>query len=86
MKIPNFIYEKALDENGYWTKPWQSLWEQLFLNMQNDLSDEGFVMPSQNDTNILLLTQMRNGTIIYDSTNDEFKGKVGGIVKTFTLT
>jgi hypothetical protein len=46
MDVPNFLPERVIDENGYWTEPWKSLMEQLLQNMQTDLGNEGFVNPS----------------------------------------
>ncbi len=86
MNIPSFVNDKVVDENGYWTPQWQNVILQLMQLMQQNLSDEGFVMPSQSTANINLLTKSSNGTVLYDSTTDEFKGRVGGVFKTFTLT
>ena len=94
VNIPTFVQEKPLDENGNWSKPWQQLWEQLLQNMQQSISDEGFLIPSQTTANIAVIIAinpetgtpfMSPGTIIYDSTTDEFKGMVGTTLKTFTL-
>lgn len=90
MKIPTYVQDKLVElegkDAGYITKQWSNLVSQLLQVMQQSLSDEGFQIPNQPTTNIVQLTNMSNGTIIYDSTTDQFKGMVGGTLKTFTLT
>ena len=54
--------------------------------MNQSLSNEGIVIPPQTASNIALLTQSMNGTIIYNSDANSFQGKLGGVFKTFTLT
>lgn len=46
MNVPNFLPEQVIDKNGYWAEPWKSLMEQLLQNMQTDLGNEGFKIPS----------------------------------------
>jgi hypothetical protein len=46
MEIPVFTYGKAVKEDGAWTDQWLSTLSQLFTNMQQDLSNEGYVIPS----------------------------------------
>jgi hypothetical protein len=83
--VPTLIQSKIVDEQGYLTPEWQYLFMQLLQVMQQSLSNEGFTIPPQTTVDIALLTDMVNGTIIYDSTTDNFKGMKGGSLKTFTL-
>lgn len=46
MYIPTIPHEKAVDEDGVFTKPWSNYVEQQAQNMQLCLSDEGYVIPS----------------------------------------
>lgn len=83
MKIPNFINERFVDKDGYLTKPWQHTLEQLFKELQTQMSDEGHVAPSQSATNITLLDGdvTKKGALIYDETNDKLKVNVAGTIK-----
>lgn len=91
MKIPNLtstpVVEKKPDGNYYFTSYAQQLFAQLFKEMQDNLSDEGFKPPKQPTATIVQLnTALSTGAILYDSKTDEFKGNVAGTFKTFTLT
>lgn len=92
MLVPTMVFDKVVDENGYLTEPWQLLFSYLLTQMQTNLGEEGFVMPSQDDDTITtILTSPTPGTILYDTTNNEFKGAVQTspttvVFKTFTLT
>ena len=84
MKIPNFLDIRLVDEKGFITDEWRQILEQLFQQLQKNVGDEGFVVSSQTATNIALLNLV-NGTIIYDSTSNEFKGMKAGTLQKFTL-
>jgi hypothetical protein len=86
MLVPSFPVEKVIDDKGYLTPAWRTFFEQLLQNMNQSLSNEGIVIPPQTASNIALLTQSMNGTIIYNSDANSFQGKLGGVFKTFTLT
>lgn len=86
MLVPTLVQQQVVDEKGFLTPQWRQFFEQLLQNMQQSLSDEGFLIPPQSAANIALLTDSPNGTIIYDETNNEFKGKKAGSFMTFTLT
>jgi len=90
MIIPNFEYTKLVDENGYLTPQWQSIFQQLITALQTNLSDEGFLPPQQPTTNIATLQTRFNassapsnyfGDLIYDSTTDELKVNIAGTFK-----
>jgi hypothetical protein len=87
---------QVVDENGTLTIPWQLFFDQLIFALQTNLKPEGFVMPPVTAANIAMLgnTSASIGNILYDSTNNLFKGielvtlgpPVVTITKTFTLT
>lgn len=80
-------YEKMLDDKGMISDVWASFFDQLILSLQTNLKPEGFVIPQQSASNITLLTATASiANIIYDSTNNAFKGNIAGTWKTFTLT
>lgn len=65
---------------------WYGLFSQLNTQMMSNLSNEGFVPPSQPAANIALLTQSKNGTLVYDSDNDLMKVNINGTFKTITTS
>lgn len=74
MNVPNFIHDKFVDENGYLTDGWRLFFNQLINEMNENLSQEGIVMPSQTTANAdIIKTDALNGTILYDSTTNELK-------------
>jgi hypothetical protein len=82
---------KLVDENGEITPLWKKYFEDNTQALQSNYSPEGLAAPQQSASNIALLTGTQStGRILYDSTNNLFKGNVivGGVNvwKTFTLT
>jgi hypothetical protein len=86
MQIPAFENVKFVDEKGMLTPTAEQMLKLLFQQLIMNVGEEGFVLPQQTDASIALLTNSANGTILYDSTTDQFKGLVAGVFKTFTLT
>lgn len=90
--IPTFIKQRAVGKDGEFTPQVQLMFDQLFQQLQNNSSNRGLVAPSQPTTTITNLAtppsgpSMPNGTIWYDSTTNEMKAKINGVVKVFTLT
>jgi hypothetical protein len=76
-----------MDERGMMHPLWQFYFDQLTLALQTQFKPEGYVIPPQTAANIANLTGVQsNNNIVYDSTNNHFKGNIAGIWKTFTLT
>ena len=76
-----------LKENGMISDYWGLFFDNLIMALQVNFKPEGIVVPEQTASNIALLTTVdafRN--ILYDSTNNLFKGNINGTWKTFTLT
>lgn len=74
-------------KTGTLTSDWHLFFQQLVMALQTNFKPEGIVVPPKSDTDIVQLTgTTSNNNIIYDSTNDLFKGNVAGTWKTFTLT
>lgn len=55
MNVPSLPQERMVDENGMLTKAWQNYFEQQQQNMQQCLSNEGFVPPSQTNANMIII-------------------------------
>lgn len=89
MNIPNFQDIPVVVKRGddfYWSDEWRDILQALFSSLQSNAGNEGLVPPSQPTGNISIIQPVaQNGTIIYDSTTDQFKGRIAGVFKTFTL-
>jgi hypothetical protein len=94
--FPDLPRDKHLvDTSGNITPHWDLFFQQLVMALQTNLKPEGFVIPPQSASNIASLgnTSASVGNIIYDSTNNQFKGiilvslgpPVVTVTKTFTL-
>lgn len=76
MNVPNYVHEKAVDENGNFTSPWEEFFSQLRQNMQQALSNEGFLIPGQSTANVTTIQNSVDaqgnktaikGTLIFDT-------------------
>lgn len=77
---------KFVDEDGNIMPEWSLFFTNLIMALQTNLKPEGFVIPPKTDTEIAQLTgDESNNNIVYDNVNDEFKGNIAGVWKTFTL-
>lgn len=83
--LPRF--EPLIDDKGFMTPSWRLYFENLTMALQTNLKPEGFVIPAQPVANFAdLSSTLSYNNILYDSTNNAFKGNVAGTWKTFTLT
>lgn len=79
MNIPNFFVGQFVDKNGYLTPFYQNLFQQLFTQMQANLSNNGIGLPLQDSATIALLnTTASTGKMLYDSDTDEAKVNIAG--------
>lgn len=84
MLIPSYVNSKIVDDNGVLLPEWQQLITQLLTELQNNLSNEGYVLPRlpTNDINYLGSTpetlEKSIGAMIYDSITNEFKVNLNG--------
>lgn len=92
MIIPTLLKNRFIDKEGFLTSEAQEYQDQLNIQMQKNLSDDGLVIPSKTTDEINHIADPTtenfrpNGTMWYDSTTNQFKGKINGLVKIFTLT
>ena len=76
---------QVVNHEGLLNPEWKLFFDQLILGLQTNLKPEGFVIPQQTAANIALLTSNASlANIIYDSTNNLFKGNVQTAPNTFT--
>jgi hypothetical protein len=45
MEVPIYVQEEVVDEEKYFTRPWQILFETLLQNLQQNFGTEGCVIP-----------------------------------------
>ncbi len=86
MNIPNFMDIPVITKGAMFTDEWRSILEQLITQLQVNAGQQGFVVSSLTAANIALLTNVQNGTIVYNTDANTFQGYQNGSWKTFTLT
>jgi hypothetical protein len=92
MIIPTFSRLQAVNKEGFFTDEMQNLFDVTFQQMQQALSNDGIEVPQLPTASINQIASASNanakpnGTIWYDSNTNQFKGKINGAVKVFTLT
>lgn len=87
--------KNMVDKDGNITQHWDLYFQQLSMALQTNFKPEGIVVPPKEAVDIAGLgnTSGSIGNIIYDSTNNEFKGivvvtmgpPIVTVTKTFTL-
>lgn len=84
--------DQIIDRNGKITDHWRLYFEQMTLALQTNFKPEGIVIPPQTATNIANLGNLSAsiGNIIYDTTDNAFKGiiltSIGPPIVTATKT
>ena len=87
MQIPTFYKYKYVDAKGELTPDAEYYIDLLNIQMQKNLSDDGFVVPSRTTVDINTIADPTNentrpdGTLWYDTDLNELKVKINGIVK-----
>jgi hypothetical protein len=86
MNLPFQVSRKIADSDGNITPEWQIIFDQLFSQLNINFSNEGLVVPNQIASNINLLINSSNFTLIGDSTNNLLKVNLNGVFKTITTS
>lgn len=87
MRIPVFADVKYFDKDGGLTDQALLYQEELNQAMQNNLSDNGWVIPSLTATQVTTIqSQMPNGTIWLETTNNVLVVKINGSLEKITTT
>lgn len=83
MKIPNWPgNKKFVDEEGNLTKEWRHTLEQLFQELQKNMSNEGHIAPSQSTANLTKLGGTdTSGAILYNEDTDKLVANIAGVIK-----
>jgi hypothetical protein len=88
MKVPVFTRQQFTDKDGNLTTAVQTSLDVFFQQAQENLSDDGVVIPSLNTSEIQERANpannnnMPNGTIWYNSEIGKFQVKENNLVKT----
>lgn len=87
MKIPILDKGNIVNQGGELTPEWKSILGGLFSSLQENLSDEGHLIPHQNtaDISFLFNDADKSGGMLYDSVTHQFKGNVNGVPKIFQV-
>jgi hypothetical protein len=82
MIIPNLPATKWVNEKGHLLPEIHGVLSQLTTQLQQFLSNEGYVVPQQPTTKITALNTTRSiGALLYDSTTNELKVNINGTFK-----
>jgi hypothetical protein len=83
INIPNFLDMQIVNEQGYLTDDAKQMFNQLFSQLQTNLSAEGIFLPQQDATNITVLDNIKsNSAIIYNTTTNKAMVNENGSFKT----
>ncbi len=91
MTIPTFTQHKATDREGAYTRDAQEYNDQLNQYLQENVSEDGFVMPNRTTVDINQIADptnpntLSNGTVWYDTNTNELKVKVNNVVRIIQL-
>lgn len=88
MNIPSLTNIQFIDpKSGKLTDVARLLLTQLLTPLQQNLSNNGYLLPQQNSSTIASLNNTRStSAIIYNNEVHSFMGNINGVFKTFTLT
>lgn len=87
MRVPVFADVKYFDKDGGLTDEALLYQEELNQVMQNNLSDNGWVIPSLTATQVVAISSsMPNGTLWLDTTNNVLVVKINGSLEKITTT
>lgn len=91
MNVPPYDHRKAVNDEGDYSDEAQHYNDVLNQQMQMNLSNDGFVIPSRSASDISYISDPANGnargngTMWYDSTNNQFVALINGKLKTFMM-
>ena len=87
MKIPSLPNIPLVGEDGNMPGEWIQYFNQLTTALQQNLGNEGYVLPQQPTSNISQLTDASksNGAMLYDNTTNEMKVNINGTWKVVTV-
>lgn len=82
MNIQSVLNAPITSSDGKLTPAWRDFLSQFFLQMQQNFSQEGLVVPQQSTTNINTLnTAQSTGALLYDNQLNELKVNINGTFK-----
>jgi hypothetical protein len=90
MNIPTFTHQKFVEDDGTLSAPVHTMFDVFFQQAQDNLSNDGLVVPSLPTSTINYIASPSNqnskpnGTLWYDSETNQLKVKINGLVKVVT--
>jgi len=89
MNIPSYMHTPMVDKDGMPTATWQLFFTQLLSQMQDNLSDQGYVLPNQAAATVAQLSKSGDGTMLYvtapNSVDDSVQIMVNGTFRKVQL-
>jgi hypothetical protein len=86
---PTVPFGEIIDKDGNPSAEMILFMSQLIQLLNQQLGTKGIFLVPRHTTaeiaDLIAKNELNNGTIIYDSTTNQFKGYEGGTLKTFTL-
>lgn len=83
MNIPNFADAPIVDREGRLTPIWRQIFTQLITELQNNVSEEGFIIPQKSTADIGKLDNIKSkAAIIYNEQTNKFLANENGAFKT----
>lgn len=81
MQVPivNFTGMQWVDNEGKLTAVAASFLAQLVMQLQQNLSNEGFVIPSQDQANVNALIGTQAGSLVFNTTTQTLQILIGGV-------
>ena len=87
MNIPNLADGPLVKKDLNMDDQWFLMFSQLFTELQNNLSNTGFIVPSLSATQVADLDLTKNiGGIFYNNTLGKFQCNENGSLKTITTS
>jgi len=80
MNIPSIVSSKLLDDEGKMSETWMNDFNQLLTQLQNNLSNEGYLIPGQSAENVAKLEAPKSSNaLLIDSTAQKLLINLGGV-------
>lgn len=89
MNIPNIppMTTPFINKDGHVTEVWYNVLNQLIIQMQENVSNEGYKVPQQSTFNVSALNNTKSiGALLYDEDLHLLKVNINGVFKTVTTS
>jgi hypothetical protein len=80
MQISSMQYADIADKDGKINETWMASFNELLTQLQNNLSNEGYLIPGQDSANVAkLATPQSSNALLVDSDTQELLINKGGV-------